>query len=114
VRHLERRAREQQPRRDEASAQSHKPNEWQENVERDQVEYIPGTRGQRRTIQLSPEKAAPKQLPLETVDSRLAAINTRLAEIELATKPAPRPAAEPTWADIFKALRRKIWNRVTK
>jgi hypothetical protein len=86
-----------------------KPNEWAENVANDQVDYVPGKRGQRRTIQLNPADAAPKQLPLEAVDSRLAAINTRLAEIELATKPALQPVVERlTLRAVWQAVLRKI------
>jgi hypothetical protein len=61
-----------------------------------------------RTIQLSPEEAAPKQLQLETVDSTLAAINARLAEIVMARKSVPQPVVEP------KLSLRTVWQAILK
>jgi hypothetical protein len=108
-------AKEQLRRRNEIDAQRQKPNQWAENVAGDQAEYVAGRRGVRRTIQLSPTDAAPKQLPLETVDSRLAAINARLAEIEIAAKPASQPVEpEMKLALVWRAVLRKIWNWATK
>jgi hypothetical protein len=86
-----------------------KPNEWEENVANDQMEYIAGKRGQRKVIQLSPADAQPT-IKTNPIDVRLQEINKRLQEIELVTKPAPQPVVERlTLRAVFQAILRKVW-----
>lgn len=79
-----------------------KPSMWEQNVAGDQAEYVAGRRGSRRTIRLSPEDAAPTHLLVDPIDRRLEAINKRLQELELVTKPAPQA--------VFQQIKKKIWN----
>jgi|ERR1700730_401123 len=74
-----------------------KPNPWQQQIEQDELPYISGHRGQRRTIQLSPEDIAPKPNPMP----------------QPILQPQPQPEPEITIELIFRTIvakiRRKLW-----
>jgi hypothetical protein len=72
--------------------------------------YVPGQRGQRRTIQLNPKDAGGTPdtglvADYSTlVDRRLDLLDRRTSLLE----DAWRSAQSPSWSDIFKAIRKKI------
>lgn len=111
--------RNQQRLRDEAYLASQKNDEvslrnlqYAED-ERDQ-QFVPGERGKRRTVTLSEEDKMPQ---VNLIDQRIAAIQSRLQEIEAVTvaKPAPEEVVQKvTLSAVYEAILLRIYRWATR